>query len=115
MNELPQLGKLVPEGENRRDAVHIAIAPMVAGLDLKPGDHVVIFDSNYLGLWAARAGSRPDLKPVGIVDPFLTEPVKAGQRFWLFLYPNTVTSLRHVWTHPAFTTAYHQKQKESGQ
>ncbi len=37
---------------------------------------------------------------LGIVDPFLELPVQRGQKFWIFLLPNTITSLRHDWTHP---------------
>ncbi len=36
------------------------------------------------------------------IDPYLEESVKPGEWCYLFLYPNTVTSLRHEWTHPAF-------------
>jgi hypothetical protein len=87
------IGKLIA-GEAGRDAVHVAIAPTTAPCDLRPGQHV------------DRHGNPegPGVVPVGIVDPFLREPVQAGQKFWLFLYPNTVTSLRHEWTHPAFPT-----------
>jgi hypothetical protein len=87
------IGRLI-SGEEGRDAVHVAIAPTTAPCELQPGQHV------------DRHGNpeAPDVEPVGIVDPYLREPVQKGQRFWLFLYPNTVTSLRHEWTHPAFPT-----------
>ena len=93
MNYVPNLGE-APAEDARRDAVHVAVAPVVAAHRLSPGQHVGLGEDG-------RASA--DAVPVGVVDPFLRSPVEEGRRFWLFLYPNTVTSLRHVWTHPAFT------------
>ena len=89
MDNSIQLGKLVPEGENRRDAVHVAIAPVVAKQLLFPAMHVGIDGSK-------------DLPHVGIVDPYLRGSVHKGETFWLCLYPGTITSMRHVWSHPEF-------------
>ena len=91
---VPQLGKLI-EGEAYRDAVHIAVAPVVAGCILDPGDRIGL-DDNGLAVHM-----KYDLT-IGIVDPFLVDCVAPGQKFWLYLRPNTVTSLRHAWCHPAF-------------
>lgn len=99
MQYVPELGQVIA-GEARRDAVHVAVAPVVADHLLAPGYHVCLREGRAS---AVRAGERTE-ETVGIVDPFLDRWVEPGERFWLFLYPNTVTSLRHVWTHPAFTT-----------
>jgi hypothetical protein len=96
----PKLGQLIEDGELRRDAVHIAIAPVTAACRLEPGESVGFLHEDD----AERVGS-PTKRYIGIVDPFLPEDVEPGQRFWLFLYPNTITGLRHVWTHPAFSAA----------
>lgn len=84
----PTLGQPI-DATAQRDAIHVAIAPVVAPVDLQPGQHV---------------DARGNLTPphVGIVDPFRTGTICAGDRFYLCLYPNTVTSLRHEWEHPAF-------------
>lgn len=97
MDSTPQLGQLVDACEKRRDAVHIAVAPMTAAVKLRPGEHVGFAKPDSFEF--AAAGD----EPIGIVDPFLTADVEPGQRFWLFLYPGSITGLRHVWTHPAFT------------
>ncbi len=93
----PNLGE-EPATDARRDAVHIAVAPVVAGMSLDPGEHVAI-DTD------GTAWTSPPIKAmtIGIVDPFRQGMVRKGERFWLFLYPNTVTSLRHVWSHPSFS------------
>ncbi len=96
MEHSPTLGELIHDGDRRRDAIHIAIAPVTAAVSLKPGDHVGLIDNGQRELVG------PCEETLGIVDPFLRNNVEPGERFWLFLYPNTITSLRHVWTHPAF-------------
>lgn len=82
------LGQILT-GNEGRDAVHVAIAPCVAKEKLFPGQDV----------GADGTTAQPH---VGIVDPYLKHPVLPEQGFWVCLYPNTVTSLRHEWTHPAF-------------
>lgn len=83
-------------GGAEKDAIHIAVAPMIAAHLLSPGQHVGLMDS-------VRAGKSEH--PVGIVDPFLKEAVHPGERFYLFMYPGSITSLRHEWIHPAFVGA----------
>lgn len=82
--------------EQHRDAVHMAIAPAVAGERMSPGKRIKIVD----GKAVDAKGSKDS---IGIVDPFLPGFVSEGDKFWIFLYPGTITSLRHEWTHPFFT------------
>jgi len=76
----PDFGKLITDPQARRDAVHVAVIPATAPCVLQPGQRL----------------------QSGVVDPFLTESVQPGQRYWLFLFPGTVTGIRHVWSAPAF-------------
>lgn len=89
---LETLGTLITP-EEKRDAIHLAVIPMQAHYTICPGDHVDA--QGYLAM-------PTDSRAVGIVDPFLTSAVKQGQWYWLVIYPRKITSLRHVWSHPAF-------------
>lgn len=84
------IGK-TPESTAKRDAVHVALAPIVAGENLAVNDRVHVRDGK-----AYRCTSQP----TGIVDPFRDTPVVNGAMFWLFMYPNTIRSIRHDWQHP---------------
>lgn len=89
---LETLGTIIDHTASR-DAIHLAVEPCIAGETLSPGEDIGIVD----GLAMVHT-----TKPLGIVDPFLKAPVKKGERFWLIIYPRTITSLRHVWEHPSF-------------
>lgn len=98
---LETLGTIIQGGG--RDAIHLAVEPVIAGHTLYPGAHV--------GISGGEAYSNLDKahppfveKHLGIVDPFLKEPVRPGEMFWLVVYPRQITSLRHVWDHPDFPT-----------
>lgn len=82
-----------PTSDDQRDAVHIAIVPVIAGEKLFPGQDVGIIDGGLVGRCT---------KPIGIVDPFLKQSVQRNERCWLLLYPGSITSIRHDWTHHAF-------------
>lgn len=88
---LETLGSIIGE-EQKRDAIHLAVEPVIAGERLKPGEDIGVVN----GIATTEA---PFL---GIVDPFLKTPVRKGEMFWFIMYPRQVNSLRHVWTHPAF-------------
>lgn len=90
-NYTPNLGDR-PGADARRDAVHIAVAPLKALERLRPGQRV--------GVWDGYATETEE--HVGIVDPFLIDDVDQGEPVWVFLFPGTITGLRHVWSHPAF-------------
>jgi hypothetical protein len=89
---LETLGTIIGPNE-KRDAIHLAVEPIEAGMQLLPGQHVGIRNGK---AFVANESA------LGIVDPFIERPVEAGERFWLVVYPRQIHSLRHVWTHPSF-------------
>ena len=91
---LETLGNIILPTE-KRDAIHLAVDPAFSREYLNPGDHVRIVAKGQVSRCAIGAGH-------GIVDPFLRHPVQPGEYFWLVVYPREITSLRHVWSHPAF-------------
>ncbi len=88
MKDIVPLGEIITT-DQKRDAIHIAIEPIKATEKVFPGQSV-------------GADGTSKLPHVGIVDPFLANPVFPGQKYFICLFPNTITSLHHVWEHPAF-------------
>lgn len=94
------MGEVLPDDVGGRDAVHVAVIAVRAATALSPGQRVGV-ERKPDGEYVARVGSGTT-EAIGIVDPFLDANLKEGERFWLYLYPRSITSLAHRWTHPAF-------------
>lgn len=91
-----EIGQLC-SAEHQRDAIHVAVIPAQVGKNaLHPGQKVMMVN----GL--ASTTNWDHHAYVGVVDPYLRHNVKPGEWFWLFLRPNTITGLRHAWSHPQF-------------
>lgn len=94
MSEL-LIGTILKEHKDR-DALHVAICSVRANETLHPGNRInFVFPDNAELVKADDDG-------IGIVDPYLRSFVKKGDIFWMHMLPNTITSLKHQWTHPAF-------------
>ena len=89
------LGRLIATPQNR-DAIHVAVIPMKAAEALKPGQRVGVVREGVAG---------PSDIVRGIVDPYLEHDVPKDATFWMCLLPNTVTGMRHHWSHPAFSAS----------
>jgi len=93
---LETLGSIHTHSE-QRDAIHLAVEPVIAAHKLKIGEDIGIKDGKAV---SHKYSKNRDVKLLGIVDPFLKNDVEEGQSFWLVIYPRQITSLRHVWSHP---------------
>lgn len=82
-----------PEPGAERDAIHVAVLPVIAGEGMYRNGKVRLADCG-----TAYRGEYNDC--IGVVNPFRDGRVEKGDRFWLFLTPNTVTGMRHHWKHP---------------
>lgn len=93
------MGNILPDDAGGRDAVHVAVFSAVSKQSLSPCEFLTVvahLPNGDTEVWAGRDGA------IAIVDPFLAESVRPGQRFWAYLYPRTITALAHRWSHPAF-------------
>lgn len=93
----------------KRDAIHLAVDPVVAGCHLSAAQQIGIVNGIAYPTGTHVIDGKTIKVPYhGIVDPFLPTPgggnisVLQGQPFWFVMAPRMVTSLRHVWAHPDF-------------
>lgn len=104
MSDLRMGAILKTESLGVKDAAHVAVICVKAGERLVPGAKVGFtsdFDFETVGVRTK--------KVIGVVDPFLTEMVEIGEKFWLCLQPGTTNALRHEWDHPDLVSKWSLK------
>lgn len=86
--------------DEARDAIHLAVEPVTAGVHLQVGQRIGIYDG--VAFPVGHKIGEHTVPYHGIVDPFLPSGPFQGTDFWFIMAPRMVTSLRHVWEHPDF-------------
>ena len=88
------LGTIHTKDEGR-DAIHLGVYQVELGAAAQRGAYLSVQDGKAFPVLKKE-------KAVGILDPFLHNDADMGDKVWLVLFPGMITSLRHVWEHPAF-------------
>lgn len=102
MSDKPHpLGKLC-DINAKRDAVHVAIIPVIADQVLIPGQRIGIRQQEN-GHYRTSSYKSDDGHSINggadaVVDPFLTRNVEFGDLFWAIVRPDLVGEVRHDWT-----------------
>lgn len=108
MEPIKTIGTILGGRETRRDAIHVAILPVIADEDyIGPGESIGILYGTGNLVRRRQHGTH-----MGVADPFLASGVRKGEQFWMFLLPGTVTSLRHEWVHPLIDQAMSANESE---
>lgn len=107
------LGEPFKHGNGVRDAIHIAVIPVVLTFyrvtTYSPGQPVRVTKAlSKAGVYFVEpAESIKSEDCVGIIDPFLTRSINVYDDVtdvYLCLKPNTITGMKHEWQHPLFTS-----------
>lgn len=92
----PKVGQILdPEKEYVRDAIHVPIMEIISAGILTPGQKICIINGLAFP-WIFNN----HLPMVGVVDPYIMDDVQSGDKFYLFLKPESTTKLWHNWIHP---------------
>lgn len=107
------MGNLLPDDAGGRDAVHVAVFSARAPVKVYAGQHVGLVDAEPVEHGDVVVS--PLAAFIGIIDPFLIQGfANPGERFWVYLYPRTISALSHRWSHPAFEVADAARRVPSG-
>jgi hypothetical protein len=98
------IGQLLPD-DAKRDAIHIAILPTIVakGHSVGAGEYVKLKTGTQNEIMSCARENA-----IGVVDPFFFKTenddtrthVWEGERIGVWLFPGTVTGMRHEWEHP---------------
>jgi len=92
------IGKIITE-KQARDAIHVPVMPVTLPPNeyWSPGQWVSFLNGKLV---------KTKTDAIGIIDPFLKENwLREGTQVWIFLFPGSITSLRHDWSHPVVEEA----------